>query len=47
MSMKYMQLRYNTITFMCHYMEEILERFPQKTFISFPLKKERHGHLGC
>jgi len=23
MSMKYMQLRYNTITFMCHYMNDI------------------------
>jgi len=30
-----------------HYMEKNPEMFSSKTLISFGLKKERHGHLGC
>jgi len=29
-----------------HYMEKNPGMFSSKTFISFPLKKERYGHLG-
>jgi len=29
-----------------HYMEKNPGTFSSKTLISFPLKKERHGHLG-
>ncbi len=36
-----------TVTYICHYMTDRLERFDLKTSKSDLLKKKRHLHLGC